>query len=604
MPPRRISTLLCGVAFFAIFLTIFTVPSSIPTGTSLSSIKEHTSNFHVPASLNPWTSKLNPFKTPVHAPPRQANDTYHGSSWYSDYMGLLMPFSSSVTLDENRSLLPPYQNRIPIYCYYDSTMTKDKEKKEAESELLLTWRRAWWAQGFKPVILSEAEAVNHPYYQRLRLVSTKQYEISPEMKNDVMRWLAFENMKGGVLAHHLVFPIAPYNDPLLSYLRRGEYPRLTRWENFGDALFAGGKEDVYKAVTELIDNSNLQANNDIIKALPEDAFAVEPSHSALAFYGPEVLALYDTIAEDTGADRIRKLNRLVNGHLHVAWQNTFLEKGINVLKPKPQHTSEMVAPALQLAQWLGLCPDTPAPQSCPPNMPRCTPCDPLKPLRIVTGNQYRDGASDQYTIATVPHPLTLGLLDGMRENLDIPYIRRKMERDQWLMEAIIEGSAHKLIKFKEGIAKDEYRGRSLWLEAEKGEPNSKSTSSLALALKEQVDIDWYFGFRVPRSATDPSTLHLEDDARLNGTPPSKEDREKEGDILKRARKMGKSKGEDDRRIRDAMEAWHMQDMEAWRFARAFRAREEMERGRFEEEESRYVDGVGSEKEERDRRAWL
>ena len=529
----------------------------------------------------------------MHPPPRQSNDTDGESSWYSDYLGLVMPFSSSVTLDKNRSLLPPYQKRPRIYCYYDSTATKDKSNKYAESSLLLTWRRAWWAQGFRPIILSEAEAMNNPYYERLSLINNRK-KISPDMYNEVMRWLAFDNMKGGILAHHLVFPMAPYDHPLLTFLRRANYPRLTRWEEFGSALFVGSKEDVHKATMELIDKCDLSAKEEVIPALPDDTFAVQPAPKGVAFYRQDVVGLYGAVAEESGATKIQKLNDMINGHLHLSFQNSFRKGGINVLKPKPLHTSEMIAPALQLAQWLALCPETPVPGTCPPNNSGCTPCKPESSMMIFTGSKYLND-SNTYTIATVPHPLTLGLLDNMRDHLELKFIRREMARDQWLTEAIDPTGVHQLISFKEAVAKDSSIGRSLWLQAEKGEPDSNSTTSLAMALKEQVDIDWHFGFRIPRTETDPAALKLEQNTNLNGPVPKLEERAKEGDIMAKARKVGRSKDPIDKRVQDAMEAWHMQDTEAWRFARAFRAREQMELRKFEKEEEKFAGGAGSEK---------
>ncbi|KAL6914465.1 hypothetical protein FSST1_012225 [Fusarium sambucinum] len=44
--------------------------------------------------------------------------------------------------DATKALLPPLQDRPFVYCYYDATIKKAREEKDAESRLLLTWRRA------------------------------------------------------------------------------------------------------------------------------------------------------------------------------------------------------------------------------------------------------------------------------------------------------------------------------------------------------------------------------------------------------------------------------------------------------------------------------
>lgn len=79
--------------------------------------------------------------------------------------------------------------------------------------------------------MSSAEAVKNPSYDRLQRM-----DIEPEVRADLMRWLAWDMMGGGVLAHYTLLPTVPEEDPLLVYLRRGEYPHLTRWKDLGDAL--------------------------------------------------------------------------------------------------------------------------------------------------------------------------------------------------------------------------------------------------------------------------------------------------------------------------------------------------------------------------------
>ena len=126
-------------------------------------------------------------------------------------------------MDENRLILPVLVQRTPIYCYYDHTIEKDKDTKAVDSDLLLSWRRAWWAKGFKPIILSPAEAMNNPRYEEVQKLPDK---LDPALKTDLMRWLAWEDMGGGVLAHYLLFPMGDHDDPLLNFLRRARSGRL------------------------------------------------------------------------------------------------------------------------------------------------------------------------------------------------------------------------------------------------------------------------------------------------------------------------------------------------------------------------------------------
>jgi hypothetical protein len=285
IPPRRITFLLCSVALFAVFTLLIALQNSIPTGPSLSKFADHKfsiPNLHV-GKGGFGSTAFNPFKPASHAPPRTDNDTYGDVSWLPDFSWLSIPFSSSVTLDENRSLLPPLPERRPIYCYYDSAAEKDKETKKADSALLLTWRRAWWAQGFKPIILSAPEAMDNPLYAELEKKS-----VDPALKTEIMGWLAWEDMGGGLLAHHLALPMAEREDSFLSRLLTGKISKLTRWKGLDNGLFIGSKSEVASALKLAISSTRLKTAKDFISALPSegaiDPFVEEPTPPSIAFY--------------------------------------------------------------------------------------------------------------------------------------------------------------------------------------------------------------------------------------------------------------------------------------------------------------------------------
>ncbi|KAI1400422.1 hypothetical protein F4819DRAFT_461497 [Hypoxylon fuscum] len=593
LAPRRVSFLLVLLGLFALFTLLFTLPSSIPTGPSLSkSIADH--KFSIPKYKDKISSSiLNPFRPASHKPPEQKNSTYGGSSWYSNW-NWRSPFSSSITLDENRSLLPPLKDRAPIYCYYDTTVQRDEATKEADSELLLTWRRAWWAQGFKPIILSAAEAMNNPFYDELQRL-----DVEPSFKKDMMRWLAWENMGGGLLSHQYLFPMAAHEDALLSFLRRGEYPGLTRWEGLDNALFAGPKAQIGEAIVQALHNPKLKSSKDFIAAVTSDTFQVDPSHDSLAFYNTKTIeTTYKKVAEEMSANRdkgLKSLNLLINFHLHNTWQDVF-NNGIAVLKPMPAHTTHMIEPALNLASRLAACSDSPMPSSCPPNIRKCSPCVSSHPMKLATPARYRN-TTGLYTIGTVPHPYTLRTLDTQRDNLDVAYVRREIKkRDEWLYLVFqellgtgISGSV-RVVKFKDAVAGEYATSHSLWLTGE----------------KETVphDLDWWFGFEIPSNATDdgksetpvpgPERRPKPQHDPADGPVPTDDDLSREPILLDRAREVHKSKVEQDVRVRSAIEAWNLADTEAWRFAKAFLARSRVERLKWEEEESRYAGGVGSE----------
>ncbi|KAK0748536.1 hypothetical protein B0T21DRAFT_277248 [Apiosordaria backusii] len=601
---RHVSLIFVCLGLFALFSLLFSFPGDVPstTGTADTATGAQPAGrkFGIPKSLkSPWLKKLNPFKQPSHPPPRQKNDTDGESTWYSDWRWLTMPFSSSITLDEDRAVLPMLKKRTPIYCYYDNTVEKDKANKEVESDLLLAWRRAWWAKGFQPTILSPAEAMNNPLYEELQKVEG----MTDLLKKDLMRWLAWDNMGGGLLAHNLLFPMGAYDDPLLTYLRRGEFPALTRWNDLDDGLFVGPKAEVEAAIKLAMASPHVKVVKGLLDAIQdksEDPFTVDTKPKSLGFYSArQIETHYTKIGEEITTARapgMKKLNQLINAHLHLAWQNTY-SRGISVVKPLPHHTTHLIIPAYKLANRLSHCPESPLPKSCPPNMAKCTPCDDGKPLEVTTPAYYVN-TSGIFTIGTVPHPLTMLTLSSLSSDLTIPFIRRHTDRDPWIYDLTTSISpkgipaAPRVVKFKEIVASDPTSASSLWLQAE----NPASLSN--------TDLDWIFGFEIPSEASYPSDnkegLPPMHDKKFGNVPEAKE-LEMEKTLLEKVKKVVNEKKErltgEKKVIKEAVEAWNLADGEAWRFVRAWVARGVVERRRWEGEERRYVGGMGSEKRE-------
>lgn len=598
--PRKVAIFLATITLFAVITLVFTLPNSIPSGPSLSTFADHKLSIPKLPSV-PRPHKLNPFKQPVHPPKAQKNSTSGDTSWYSDW-NWLNPFSSTVTLDTERALLPPLRERPPIYTYYDSETKRSKAFKEAENELLVTWRRAWWSQGFNPIIIGPAEAVSNPLYKELQLK-----ELSAGIKLELQKWLAWEQMGTGILCSHLTLPMSSRDDFLLTYLRRGEYPLLTRYEKLGSGLFSGSKGDITLAVKQALHNKHLDTAKEFIQAVDDDTFRVESRHDGVAYYNPKTFRdRYPRIADKVvnsnstfvDAAGLKLLHQMIESHLHSTWQNIYTQ-GIAVLKPFSEHTTYMVSPAHELAQYLIKCPDSPLPSSCPPNRPQCKPCVATSPMRISTPPWYKN-ESDLFTIGTIPHPYTNVLLTFPKINHNATWIRRKSDRDPWLFKVTqlllgtgITGSP-RVVKLKDAIASEQTSSRSLWFVAEEPLP---------------TDLSWVLGFNLPENSTlletgksetpvpgperRPKPIH---DAQDGVAPPDELGLEEEKRLLEKAIAFGEKskKVGEEKKLRMMLEAWNMADTEAWHFVRAYNARRTMERLQWEEEEKKYGGGAGAE----------
>jgi len=618
MPPTNFRTLVIVAA--AALTTLFILSSSsrqvasdaahAVTPTKLPSIPSL--DLDVPSKFH-WHNS-------AHKPPVQKNSTSGEASWYSDWRWL-NPFSSSVTLDESRALLPPLSERPHVYTYLDTTLKRDKETEQVDREIITTWRRAWWAKGFRPIVLTQAEAMAHPLYREL-----KPKGMPHALEVEFSRWLAWSHMGTGLLADIYCLPMGAYEDALLSHFRRGQFAQLTRFEGLGSGLFAGEKAHIDSAVQDALRDARLSSFKSITDAVKSSLFRVEQPTS-IAYYDSATLQKrYSTIADGIIKDPIkgrRELNKLMISHLHIVWQNTF-SSGIEVLKPLPAHTTALVEPSLHLAQLLVECPDTLLPSSCPPNKPKCSPCVGTK-MRITQPESFRN-VSSLFTIATVPHPYTMIMLNNQTSDVTIAHIRRNTDRDRWIHSVTRDvlgdgrGGPSRVIALKDAVASEFGRTRSLWFTVEHFPSNIAVDISADRVPSNDVEerpvdktpfpenwleeIDWHFGFPIPRTTLShgesmnpvplperwqkgPQGVPEEKKGSYEPPDPTENQQKTEAQLLKTAREAINSKDKHLQVMRDVAEKWNLADLEAWRFVRAFRAQSVMEREMFEEEESAY-----------------
>lgn len=538
----------------------------------------------VPSAKEAKKKISQPFGPAVHKPPIPTKETTGEAKWFSDWKWL-NPFSDSITSDEEKSVLPHLRKRPPIYAFYDTSADRNEATRAAENKLLLIWRRAWWAQGFKPVILGRAEAMNNPLYQRAQSKT-----LDAKLETEVMRWLAWEQMGGGILANWLVLPMGPHEDNLLSFLRRGEYPKLARYEGLGLGLYSGNKEHIETALSHALASEKLPKAKSVTEQFPREAFKVEPKPASIAFYDGAVLSehyksISTSLAEDKPAG-LRSLAELITSHLHVTFLNTF-PIGFAILTPHPAYTLTLSQPALSIAHSLAACPESPIPSSCPPNHQSCTPCSTSKPVPIDTLASFYN-TSSLYTIATLPHPYTLTSLLSPDKDISIRHIRRDTDRDRWL-QAVTEVTLGKdisgpsrIVSFKETVASDWGSARGLWMTEDPPVPEHK-------------DLEWHFGFALP----------FVNNANLIPTKqrPSEKESKQQSSIIEKSRRVlskKRKKGDMDVRTKDAVEAWNLADAEAWRFVRALGARETLKRKEWEAKEKKFA---GGEKDEGRGQGW-
>ena len=516
--------------------------------------------------------------TPTHQPPEQQNSTSGDAKWYSDWKWL-HPFSASITLDEDRSVLPPLHKRPPIYTFYDADAEKEQKTKDAENKLLIIWRRAWWAQGFRPVILGRAEAMNNPLYERFQA-----HKLQPQLEANLVRWLAWGQMGTGILANWLVLPMGPRDDHLLSYLRQGEYPKLTRYEGLGAGLYTGEKAAINAAISEALGSSNLKDSQSVLEVVERRTISVDPTPPAIAFYDANANAehyksISARLAEDKAAG-LTSLAQLISSHLHLTFLNAFND-GFAVVTPHADRTHILSQHSLSLANALRKCPSSPVPSSCPPNNQDCTPCSSISPLPIETPEHYTNNSAI-YSIGTIPHPFTFASLLATTKDVTTQLIRRDTDRDRWLGAVTKKtlgskvGGPSRIVSFKETVAGDWGSARGLWM-TEDPRP-------------ERKDLEYHFGFQLaPFNATLGRSESLSESKKEHRA--SQQAMQQQEFLLGNARAVVRQRPKKGKTgVKEMVEAWNLADTEAWRFVRAFGAREKVERLKWEEEEKSFAGG--------------
>lgn len=578
MIPHRSTGLLAIIVFVALLLFIFS-SNPIPDASAEDDGQPSGPSKFLPSPKLPSLSDLHlptfPFRAPSHEPPPVESNSTHGESKWFSTLEWLNPFSSAITLDEDRSVLPPLPSRRRIYTYYNPKYNpkkhSSKELKDdqaADAELLLAWRRAWFSQGFWPVVLTPGDAMQNPQYQIVQ-----QLNLSPELENEVFRWLAWGHMGTGLLADFECFPMARYDDDLLTALRGGTDPDfIIRFENFQGGLYSAEKHRIDEAIDNAVKKLDDKSTSFGELINPELFQVMQPS--ALAYYkhatiGSHYPDLQEKMSHNPSNGRML-LAQLINSHLHTVFQNSF-PGGLAVLKPFPQHTTALVEPALRLAKALTQCPDSPAPESCPPNLPDCRPCGSSKQAMVITQPPTYKKTNFLFTIGTLPHPYTLVSLQKSSDDVTSRQIRRETERDVWLTDVTKAdlgpemGSSFRSMAFKQVVAGAQAIATSLWMTVE----SLPAEAGQTLPSELLDEFEWQFGFKIPRAGTiDPDTPS--DKESVQSKTPSEQGVSREYELIQKARTVINSDEPDSVKRRDVAEAWNLADTEVWRFVKAYR----------------------------------
>lgn len=91
---------------------------------------------------------------------------------------------------------PQSNLRCPVYTYIDTSIHR---RGSDEFAILQTWRRSFWALGFRPVVLSDKDAKRHSRFNSLR----SQGLLASSHSSSLAKWLAMAQ-HGGLFVDYRV----------------------------------------------------------------------------------------------------------------------------------------------------------------------------------------------------------------------------------------------------------------------------------------------------------------------------------------------------------------------------------------------------------------
>lgn len=134
------------------------------------------------------------------------------------------------------SAIPLLQTRHRVYTYVDlqdpktSNKTSDNQEElenayHAESQIVETWKRSWYAMGFRPIVLTPSDAEKHYTYQKLFKLTEGKPSLQGRLLKTYGRWFAFANKDSeGILSDHRVLPLSRnFDHPTFAKLRESKF---------------------------------------------------------------------------------------------------------------------------------------------------------------------------------------------------------------------------------------------------------------------------------------------------------------------------------------------------------------------------------------------
>lgn len=483
--------------------------------------------------------------------------------------------------------VPIGHKRCSIYTYFDhdvnatKTLLDKSPKKlpaalneiQGEIELVNTWARSMWAIGLNPVILRPKDATHHPKFEEF----AKSNVISAENRQANTKYFAWLASGAGIFADYRVIPTTRnLNDPAIELLRSCDFKEPLAFDDNSLSLIVSKLRDLRPFLFDVMRGHSEKELTSHFEVLNQDAFSYYSNRNFRA-----VTNQLRGTEEDDAPVPVARINSMVQSHLKQIFLEAF-PGGIFAASPS------QFALSSEVVRTLAKCPENRFVNTCPPtsstlhliasdNTLRTSACKPLpcsarsrgksiKTQIIGEGIQNPYSLKKAFTVATLPHSLTLFQSENPDAELTVDYIRQQELRNPMvksLTQHILSssyGDDLRLQVLKDSIYQHTFGSNVTWILLD----DSNVTRSNDL-------LEWDLGF--PLSESNHKIL----DAPISAIPlnlSSINDRII-NDLTGNDYQYKTSSIYNPDEVFDALKDWHRADYELWRFLQRWRKHKEV-----------------------------
>lgn len=241
---------------------------------------------------------------------------------------------------ENQYVFPSAPVRPKIYTYTelsfqqsvsDPEATEQKLKFNLENEILETWKRAFYAMGFDPVVLQLSDALKHPKFSTYIEVSDKEKKFK-RMKH--AKWFALASIGSGAFSDYRVIPVTrTFNTTTFNILRHTHIPKSFKFIDSDSIPIAITSASTTEKIIQLILESE-DSDDKSLQSRIAGEFQLYPggNQNDIAYYSDKnIKAINLGKLDKKNIDPIYTLT-LMNTHLHQIFIHSNSE-GINYFDP-------------------------------------------------------------------------------------------------------------------------------------------------------------------------------------------------------------------------------------------------------------------------------